>query len=350
MIDFKKIIIAKMTKKALITGIAGQDGSYLSKLLLDKGYEVYGALRREDFQNLHNLEKFGIRDQIKTVHFDLLDQQSILKAVSEVQPDEMYNLAAQSYAGDSFDWSISISMANGLAVGYILDAIHNFSPQTKLFQASSSQMFKEFEGEQKLNEDTPLEPKNPYGTSKLYAHWLVKNYRESYDLFVVSGILFNHESELRGKHFVTRKITAHVAAYAKGLTDNPLQLGNIDAQRDWGYAPDYVQAMYLMLQNEVPEDFVIATGRATKIRDFVEKCFAVIGKQIRWEGQGVEEKGLDSSTGEILVEINPDFYRVGDQKVQLGDASKIKNKLNWKAEKTVEDIAKIMVEYDLSVL
>ncbi len=339
-----------MTKKALITGIAGQDGSYLSKLLLEKGYEVYGALRREDFQNLHNLEKFGIREQIKTVHFDLLDQQSILKAISEIKPDEMYNLAAQSYAGDSFEWSISISMANGLAVGYILDAIYNFSPHTKLFQASSSQMFKESKEEQKLNEDTPLEPKNPYGTSKLYAHWLVKNYRESYDLFVVSGILFNHESELRGKHFVTRKITAHVAANAKGLTDSPLQLGNIDAQRDWGYAPDYVEAMNLLLQGEVPEDYVIATGRATKIRDFVEKSFAVIGKKINWEGQGVDEKGLDSNTGEILVEINPNFYRLGEQKVQLGDASKIENQLGWKSGKTVEDIAKIMVEHDLSLL
>jgi GDPmannose 4,6-dehydratase len=340
-----------MTKKALITGIGGQDGTWLAKSLLEKGYEVYGAVRKEEFGRLENLKKFDIESKINFVPFDLFDQQSIIKAVQTVKPDEFYNLAAQSYSGDAFEWTISIAETNGLAVAYILDAIYNFSPKTRLFQASTSQMFKDFETEEKLNENTPLEPKNPYATSKLYGHWIVKNYRESYEnLFVVSGILFNHESELRPANFVTRKISSFVAGFSKGLIEAPLELGNLDAERDWGYAPEYVEAMQLMLQGDEPKDYVIATGESIKIRDFVTKCFEVVGIDLKWEGQGLEEVGIDTKTGETLVKVNPDFYRKGDQAVQVGDASEIKKDLGWEATKKVGDIAKILVEYDLSLL
>ena len=335
-------------KKAFITGVTGQDGAWLSKLLLDKGYEVHGGVRRTSFKNARNLEVLGISDKIKSVDFDLLEYSNILSVIREGQYDEFYNLAAQSFVGVSFKQPIVTANTDAIAVAYILESLRTESPQTKFYQASTSEMFGKVQ-EIPQKETTPFYPRSPYGAAKLYAHWLTINYRESYDMFTASGILFNHESELRGHEFVTRKITLNVAKRAKGI-DEVLELGNIDAKRDWGYAKEYVEGMWMMLQHEEAGDYVLATGKTTTIREFVEYAFQEIGKEIVWEGEGINEKGIDKETGKVFVQINKEFYRPAEVDLLIGDPTKVKNVLGWEAKTDVQGLAKIMVQKDIEYL
>ncbi len=335
-------------KTAFITGISGQDGAWLAKLLLEKGYEVYGGIRRTSRQNLSVLEFLNIEDKVKLVEFDLLEYSNIYQVITDIKPDEFYNLAAQSFVGTSFKQPINTSLTDGLAVTYILDIIKNFSPETKFYQASTSEMFGKVQAIPQA-EDTPFYPRSPYGVAKLYAHWMTVNYRESYSLFAASGILFNHESELRGPEFVTRKITMNVAKWAKNR-NIPLELGNLDAKRDWGYAKEYVEGMYLMLQAEKPDTFVLATNETTKIRDFVNFAFQVIDREVRWEGEGENEKGFDAKTGELLVQVNPKFYRPAEVDLLIGDNSKAKRVLGWNPQTDVNKLAEIMVKNDIDLL
>lgn len=335
-------------KKAFITGITGQDGAWLAKYLLENGYQVYGGVRRTSTFNAWRLDFLGITKQIKMVEFDLLDYSNIYTAIQETQPDEFYNLAAQSFVGTSFRQPISTGMIDGMGVAYILDVLKTISPQTKFYQASTSEMFGKVQ-EIPQKETTPFYPRSPYGCAKLYAHWMTVNYRESYDMFTTSGILFNHESELRGPEFVTRKITLNVAARFHGQTE-VLELGNLDAERDWGYAKEYVEGMYLMLQAKTPDTFVLATGQTTKIRVFVEKAFAVIDRQIRWEGQGEQEQGFDAKTGELLVRVNPQFFRPAEVDLLIGDPSKAITELGWQPQTDISQLAEIMVKSDIQHL
>jgi len=335
-------------KKAFITGITGQDGAWLSKLLLEKGYEVYGGVRRTSFKNIRNLEILGIADKVKLVDFDLLEYSNILSVIREGQYDEFYNLAAQSFVGVSFKQPIVTANTDAISVAYILESLRTESPQTKFYQASTSEMFGKVQ-EIPQKETTPFYPRSPYGVAKLYAHWLTVNYRESYGMFATSGILFNHESELRGHEFVTRKITLNVAKRAKGI-DEILELGNIDAKRDWGYAKEYVEGMWLMLQHKEAGDYVLATGKTTTIREFVEYAFQEIGKEIVWEGEGIDEKGIDKATGKVLVQINEEFYRPAEVDLLIGDPKKAKNVLGWEAKTDVQGLAKIMVQKDIEYL
>jgi len=337
-----------MKKKAFITGITGQDGAWLSKLLLDKGYEVYGGIRRTSFKNTRNLDVLGITNQIKLIDFDLLEYSNIISVIREGQYDEFYNLAAQSFVGVSFKQPIVTANTDAIAVAYILESLRTESPQTKFYQASTSEMFGKVQAVPQ-KETTPFYPRSPYGVAKLYAHWLTVNYRESYNMFATSGILFNHESELRGHEFVTRKITLNVAKRAKGI-DEMLELGNIDAQRDWGYAKEYVEGMWMMLQHKEADDFVLATGKTTTIREFVEFAFQEIGIEIIWEGKDIEEKGIDKKTGKVLVKINPEFYRPAEVELLIGDPSKAKNILGWEAKTDIKGLAKIMVSKDIESL
>ena len=332
-------------KKAFITGITGQDGAWLAKLLLEKGYKVYGGTRKTSTFNAWRLNFLGIQNKIEFREFDLLDYSNIFNEIRSVQADEFYNLAAQSFVGSSFTQPISTGMINGMGVAYILDAIHTLSPSTKFYQASTSEMYGLVQ-ETPQTERTPFYPRSPYGCAKLYAHWMTVNYRESYNLFAVSGILFNHESELRGSEFVTRKISLNVAGWAleKGSV---LELGNLSSERDWGYAKEYVEAMHLMLQAEKPNTFVMATGVKTKIRDFTKMAFHVIGREVRFEGSGENEKGYDTKTGELLVTVNPKFYRPTEVDTLIGDSSKARELLGWQLKTTVGKLAEIMVLNDI---
>jgi len=335
-------------KTAFITGITGQDGAWLAQHLLTLGYKVYGGARRTSTQNLRRLEFLGIQDKVTLVEFDLLDYSNIYQAIKKIQPDEFYNLAAQSFVGTSFAQPISTGMIDGMGVTYILDILHTFSPHTKFYQASTSEMFGLVQ-EIPQRETTPLHPRSPYGVAKLYAHWMTVNYRESYDMFATSGILFNHESELRGPEFVTRKVTMHVARQYNG-EKKPLEIGNMDAKRDWGYAKEYVQGMHLMLQAEKPDTFVLATGKTTSIRQFIENAYQVIDKKVTWEGTGEDEVGIDTKTGDILVKVNPQFYRPAEVELLIGDASKAESILGWKAETDIEKLTEIMVKNDIQQL
>lgn len=335
-------------KKAFITGVTGQDGAWLAKLLVEKGYQVIGGVRRISKQNLSNLKFVGVADKVKLVEFDLLEHFNIYQMITDYQPDEFYNLAAQSFVGTSFKQPINTSLTDGIAVTYILDILKTFAPHTKFYQASTSEMFGKVQAIPQ-SEETPFYPRSPYGVAKLYAHWMTVNYRESYNLFATSGILFNHESELRGPEFVTRKITMNVAKWAVGQ-GKTLELGNLDASRDWGYAKEYVEGMYLMMQADNPDTFVLATGTTTKIRDFVNQAFEVIGRSIRWEGEGQQEQGFDTKTGELLVKVNPEFYRPAEVDLLIGDASKAEKVLGWKPKVTMQELAKIMVEADVKLL
>lgn len=335
-------------KTAFVTGINGQDGAWLAKLLVDKGYKVYGGIRRTSKRNLSRLEFLGVADKIELVEFDLLDYTNIYQAIRDTKPDEFYNLAAQSFVGTSFKQPISTGMIDGMGVAYILDILHTISPNTKFYQASTSEMFGKVQ-ETPQTELTPLYPRSPYGVAKVYAHWMTVNYRESYDMFACSGILFNHESELRGPEFVTRKITRHVATWT---TDEPkvLSLGNMDAQRDWGYAKEYVEGMWRMLQADEPDTYVLATNNTTTIRDFVNKAAAFVDRTIRWEGTGEEEKGYDANTGELLVQVDPRFYRPAEVELLIGDPAKAKEKLGWEPKTTVDELAALMVKHDIELL
>lgn len=337
-----------MKKKAIITGVTGQDGAFLAKFLLEKGYEVFGAVRRTSIRNLSSLQFLGILDQIKMVEFDLLDYSNILDVIKTIKPDEFYNLAAQSFVATSFKQPISTGMIDGMGVAYILDIIKTVSPEAKFYQASTSEMFGLVQ-EIPQSEKTPFYPRSPYGCAKMYAHWMTTNYRESYGLFATSGILFNHESELRGPEFVTRKISLHVAAKSLG-GQKVLELGNLNAQRDWGYAKEYVEGMYLMLQADKPDSFVLATGKTQTIRSFVQASFDQISIEIDWQGIGENEKGFDKKTGALLVQVNPDFYRPAEVELLIGDPTKAKKILGWQAKTTALDLAKLMVQADIKRL
>ncbi len=332
-------------KKALITGIRGQDGAYLAKLLLEKGYKVYGADRRSGDSSLWRLKELGIENEIEHIYMDLLEFSNIIDVIKKIKPDELYNLAAQSFVQVSFEQPILTAEIDAMGVLRVLEAVRNFSPDTKVYQASTSEMFGKVQAIPQ-NEKTPFYPRSPYGVSKLFAHWIVVNYREAYNLFTCSGILFNHESPLRGIEFITRKITYNVSRIKYGLIDK-IEVGNLDSKRDWGYAKEYVEGMWMMLQQKEPDDYVLATGETHSIRELVELCFKYIGIDIIWNGKGVNEKGMDKKTGKILVEVNPKYYRASEVDLLLGDATKAREKLGWRPKTKFKDLIEIMMEADL---
>ncbi|MCJ7602514.1 MAG: GDP-mannose 4,6-dehydratase [Desulfobulbaceae bacterium] len=334
-------------KKALITGITGQDGAYLAELLLDKGYEVYGAFRRSSSANFWRLEELGIRDhkQLQLVEFDLTDQGGSIRLVDEIRPHEIYNLAAQSFVSVSFKQPVATGKITGLGALNLLEAIRMVDCSIRFYQASTSEMFGKVR-EIPQNEDTPFYPRSPYGVAKVYAHWMTINYREAYDIFGASGILFNHESPFRGLEFVTRKITDGAAKIKLGKLDY-LELGNLDAKRDWGYAREYVDGMYQMLQADKPDTYVLASGRTENVRDFVKMAFKAVDIDLEFTGKGLEETGIDKASGRILVRVNQQFYRPAEVDALIGDASKAKRELGWQAKTSLEQLCAMMVEADL---
>ena len=334
-------------KKAFITGITGQDGSYLTEFLLKKGYEVHGIIRRSSVFTTQRL-KPEIWNHVNffTHHGDLTDSSNLHSLISQIEPDEIYNLGAQSHVGVSFEVPEYTGEVDAIGTVRLLDAIKNSKVKTRFYQASTSELFGGIPETAPQNEKTPFHPKSPYGAAKLYAYWLTVNYRESYDMYTCNGILFNHESPRRGETFVTKKITKAVANIVNGK-QKTLILGNIDAKRDWGYAKDYVEAMWLMLQQDKPQDFVIATGNTYTVRYFVEKAFLFVDKEIEWKGEGVNEKGYDKKTGDILVEISKKYYRPAEVDLLWGDPSKARKELNWTSKTDIDTLIKKMVEYDL---
>ena len=327
-------------KKAIITGITGQDGSYLAKLLLSKGYKVYGAQRRNTGLKHWRLDELGITDQIEFLDFDLGEPYNIEKVFDKVIPDEFYNLAAQSFVGLSFEQPQVTTITNSLGVLNILEVIRNKYPKTKFYQASTSEMFGKVQ-ETPQTETTRFYPRSPYGVAKCYSHYMTVNYRESYNLFACSGILFNHESPMRGEEFVTRKITKGLVEYTK--TGKLLELGNIDTYRDWGHAEDYVEAMWLMLQQDTPDDFVIATGRTVMIRDFITLCLDELNLAYEFNGHEV----IDTHTRKHIIKTNPKFFRPADVDLLVGDNTKARKVLNWKPKHTLESMVKDMITEDL---
>ena len=346
-----------MNKKALITGITGQDGSYLAEFLLEKGYEVHGTLRRSSSFNTGRIEHLyfdeWVRDmkqerQINLHYADMTDSSSLIRIIQTVQPDEIYNLAAQSHVKVSFDVPEYTAQTDAVGTLRLLEAVRilNLEKKTRIYQASTSELFGLVQ-EVPQRETTPFYPRSPYGVAKLYGFWITKNYRESYGMFAVNGILFNHESERRGETFVTRKITLAAARIAHGLQDK-LYLGNMDARRDWGHARDYVECMWLMLQHHTPEDFVIATGEMHTVREFCTLAFAEAGIDLRWEGAGIEEKGIDIATGNILVEVDRKYFRPAEVEQLLGDPTKARTLLGWNPTKTpFTELVKQMMRHDM---
>jgi GDPmannose 4,6-dehydratase len=338
-------------KKALITGITGQDGSYLAELLLNKGYEVHGLVRRTSSIERKNINKIyqnvAEKHENLFLHYgDMTDSHSLIRILSKTKPDEIYNLAAQSHVGISFDIPEHTAQSDALGVLRLLEAVKRLElNNTKIYQASTSELFGLVK-QIPQNENTPFHPRSPYGVAKLYGHWIMKNYREAHNIFAVNGILFNHESPRRGENFVTRKITIGVAEIKVGLKDK-IRLGNLNAKRDWGYAPDYVEAMWLMLQQNTPKDYIISTGEAHSVREFVEEAFKVIGINLRWEGSGVDEKGIDAKTGKILVLIDKRYFRPSEVELLVGDSSKAKRELGWSPRIKFNELVKLMVEADL---
>jgi GDPmannose 4,6-dehydratase len=332
-------------KKALVTGITGQDGPYLTKFLLDKGYEVYGAFRRTSGLNLNGLKYLGVDDKVKYLPLELLEFTNIYRAIEKIQPDEIYNLGSQSFVALSFEEPIFTADVTALGPLRILEAIRAVKSDTKFYQASSSEMFGKVQAIPQ-NEKTPFYPRSPYAASKLFGHWITVNYRESYGIFACSGILFNHESPLRGPEFITRKVTDGLARIKNGLRGR-IVLGNLDSKRDWGYAPEYVEAMWLMLQQGEPDDYVVATGENHSIREFVEYAFKYAGFDIGWKGKGIEEKGVDQKTGQILIEVSREFFRPAEVDILLGDYAKAKEKLGWQPRTKFQDLVGIMVEADI---
>ena len=330
-------------KKALITGITGQDGSYLAELLLEKGYEVFGLVRRKSKVEYGNIEH--IKDKVNILYGDMTDIVSLINVIKVAQPDEIYNLAAQSFVGTSWEQPQATADIDGIGVLNILEAIRTVKPDTRFYQASTSEMFGKVQAIPQ-SEETPFYPRSPYGVAKLYGHWITKNYRESYNMFACSGILFNHESERRGKEFVTRKITDAVARISCGLQEY-LELGNLDAKRDWGHAKDYVEAMWRMLQQESADDYVIATGETHKVREFVELAFKEAGIDVIWKGNGVDEVGINKINGQVVVKINPKFYRPAEVEILLGDPSKAQSNLKWELKISFKELVSRMVKSDL---
>ena len=334
-------------KKALITGITGQDGSYLAEFLLEKGYEVHGIVRRASVSNTQRIDHLIRAGRITLHGGDMADSSSIIRIVSAVRPDEIYNLAAQSHVQVSFDAPEYAGDVDALGVLRILEAVHilGLEKTCRVYQASTSELFGKVE-ECPQRETTPFHPYSPYAVAKQYGYWIVKEYREAYDIYACNGILFNHESERRGENFVTRKITLAAARIACGLQEK-LYLGNLDSLRDWGYAKDYVECMWLMLQQDEPDDFVIATGEQHSVREFTQLAFHYNGIELEWQGTGLEEKGIDKATGKVLVEVSPDFFRPTDVVNLWGDPTKARTVLGWNPRKTsYEQLAKIMAEHD----
>ena len=334
-------------KKAIITGITGQDGAYLAQLLLEKGYVVYGTYRRTASVNFWRIEELEIHNHpnLHLIEYDLTDQANTIKMVSDIRPQEIYNLAAQSFVGVSFTQPLATAHITGLGCVHLLEAIRIIDPTIKFYQASTSEMFGLVQ-EIPQKESTPFYPRSPYGVAKLYAHWMVVNYRESYNIFASSGILFNHESPLRGREFVTRKITDSVAKIKLGKLDC-LELGNMDAKRDWGYAKDYVEGMYLMLQASAPDTFVLATNRTETVRDFVTMAFKAAGIELAFSGKDEQEIAVDIATGKTVVKVNPKFYRPAEVDLLIGDPQKAKEVLKWEPKTTLEELCSMMVKEDI---
>ena len=333
-------------KRALITGVNGQGGSYLAELLLEKGYKVYGLMRRKSSVDYGNVEH--IKDKIEFIYADMADVVSLTNAMRISQADEVYNLAAQSFVGTSWEQPVATAEIDGIGALNMLEAIRMIKPNAKFYQASTSEMYGLVQAIPQ-NEDTPFYPRSPYGVAKLYGHWITKNYRESYDMYACSGILFNHESERRGKEFVTRKITDAVARIKFGVQE-VLELGNLDAKRDWGHAKDYVRAMWLMLQQDEADDYVIATNETRTVREFVERTFMYVGIEIIWEGSEVNEIGKDKATGKTVVKINPDFFRPAEVDILIGDPIKAETKLGWKREIPFVELVERMIKNDLMLV
>jgi GDPmannose 4,6-dehydratase len=336
-----------MSKTAIVTGITGQDGSYLAELLLSKDYTVYGTYRRTSSVNFWRIHELGIEDhpELRLVEYDLTDLSASIRLLQQSRATEIYNLAAQSFVGVSFDQPITTAEITGIGPLNLLETIRIVDPNVRFYQASTSEMFGKVQAVPQ-NEGTPFYPRSPYGVAKLYAHWMTVNYRESYGIFGSSGILFNHESPLRGREFVTRKITDGVAKIKLGKLDC-LPLGNLDAKRDWGFAKDYVEGMWRMLQAEEPDTFVLATNRAETVRDFVRMAFKAAGYEIEFRGKAEEEIGVDASSGRTVVRIDPRFYRAAEVDLLIGDPAKAKAKLGWEPKMNLEELCQLMVDADL---
>ncbi len=334
-------------KVAVITGVTGQDGAYLSKLLLEKGYTVYGTYRRTSSVNFWRIEELGIKEDpnLHLWEYDLTDLGSSIRLMEKTEATEVYNLAAQSFVAVSFEQPIATAQITGIGALHLLEAIRIVNPKIRFYQASTSEMFGNVQ-EVPQRESTPLYPRSPYGVAKVYAHWMTINYRESYDIFAASGILFNHESPLRGLEFVTRKITDGVARIKLGKQKH-IELGNLSAKRDWGYAMDYVDGMHRMLHTEEPDVFVLATGRTESVRDFVHMSCKAVDIEIDWQGEGLDEVGINTANGEPIVRINEKFYRPAEVEILIGDASKAKRVLDWQATTTLEELCQMMVTADL---
>ncbi|MFW6016299.1 MAG: GDP-mannose 4,6-dehydratase [bacterium] len=340
-------------KKALITGITGQDGSYLAEFLLDKGYEVHGTIRRASTFNTERIDHLyqdpHEEDISLHLHYgDMTDSSNLSRLVEKINPDEIYNLAAQSHVAVSFEMPEYTADVDGIGTLRLLDAIKDSEIETRFYQASTSELYGKVQ-EVPQSETTPFYPRSPYAAAKLYAYWIVKNYRESYNMYAVNGILFNHESPRRGKRFVTRKITRAVARIVNGK-QKKLYLGNMNSKRDWGYAKDYVELMWMMLQQDTPDDYVVATGETHTVREFVGLAFKHADIEIEWQGEGVDEKGIDRKTGKVLVEVDPKYFRPAEVDLLLGDPSKAKKDLGWEPKVTFEKLVKIMVEADLEAI
>ena len=333
-------------KQALITGITGQDGSYLAELLLEKGYQVYGIMRRKSVVDYGNV--VHIKDRIHFIYADMTDLASLVHAMKISQADEVYNLAAQSFVATSWEQPFATADIDAIGVMNMLEAVRLVKPQARFYQAATSEMFGKVQ-EMPQTEKTPFYPRSPYGVAKLYGYWITKNYRESYGMFACNGILFNHESERRGKEFVTRKITDAVARIRQGVQDH-LELGNLEARRDWGHARDYVRAMWMLLQNEEAKDYVIASNETRTVREFVETAFRAAGLEIAWEGSGAGEIGREKTSGKVLVKVNPDFFRPAEVEVLWGNPQKAEKELGWRREISFEDLVRRMVNHDMKLV
>jgi GDPmannose 4,6-dehydratase len=335
-----------VAKRAFITGLTGQDGSYLAELLLEKGYEVHGIVRRASVFTTDRIDHILEHPNVFTYHGDMSDSSNLNRLLQKVQPHEIYNLAAQSHVAVSFEVPEYTAEVDAIGAIRLLDAIRDLGLPSRFYQASTSELFGGAPDTVPQSEATPFRPRSPYGAAKLYAYWITVNYREAYGMYACNGVLFNHESPRRGETFVTRKITRHVASVHNSGAP-VLKLGNLDAMRDWGYAKDYVECMWLMLQQDEPKDYVIATGKAYSVRQFVEMAYGHIGRKIVWDGAGVDEKGRDAATGELLVEIDPRYFRPTEVDFLLGDASKAEAELGWKNSTPIEELVRIMMEHDL---
>jgi len=334
-------------KTAIITGITGQDGAYLAQLLLEKGYTVYGTYRRTSSVNFWRIEELGIDEHpnLHLVEFDLTDMSAAIRLIQKSEATEVYNLAAQSFVSASFDQPVTTAEITGIGPLNLLEAIRIVNPKIRFYQASTSEMFGKVQAIPQI-ESTPFYPRSPYGVAKLYAHWMTINYRESYGIFGSSGILFNHESPLRGREFVTRKITDSIAKIKLGKL-NVLELGNMDAKRDWGYAKDYVEGMWCMLQADEPDTYVLATNRTETVRDFVTMACKAADIDLAWESSSEQERGIDSTTGKAIVVINPKFYRPAEVELLIGNPEKARSELGWEPKTTLEELCRMMVEADL---